>query len=336
MKKFLIIFLVLIVVVIAGALSIFFYVDGAIKNPQGSGPAQLFVIAPGEGAGEIASRLEASGLIKNGAIFQYYLWKQQLGEKLRAGSYEIKPELTMPEVADLLTGSSSNPLEQKVTLREGLRRDEIAHQLAEAHLVSEQKFMDLTEDASVWEYDFLKDLPRNATLEGFLFPDTYIFHRNDTEEDVINEMLTNFALRTQDVRESLKGSNTEFFEVLTLASIVEKEVAKTEDRKIVAGIFNNRLEVGMPLQSNVTVNFVLKNSEYNLSLDDIKVKSPYNTYQNEGLPPGPIDSPSLDALQATAEPTSTDYLFFLTKKDGTPVYSKTGVEHEAAKKQFLD
>ena len=336
MKIFLITIGVLVLLLIGGLVGGYIYVQSIIAGPQGEGETQTFLITRGEGVKEIADALTEAKLIKSSEIFQFYLWQQGLTAKIQTGSYEIDPKNSMKVIAEKIVGGGVNPDEQRVTIIEGLRRDEVAKLLVENGLGTETEFLQLTANPKLFDYVFLKGLPSGATLEGFLYPDTYIFSKKNTTKQMVTKMLDNFDVKTKAMRAEATAKNKNFFEVLSLASIVQAEVPHAPDQATVAGIFYNRLEIGMKLQSNVTVNFVLKNRVSALSLIDIAVDSPYNTYKYPGITPGPINSPGSSAITATLNPTASDYLFFLTKLDGTPVYSKTGAEHNAAKKEFLD
>lgn len=337
MKTFLIVLGVIVLLLIGGLIGGYAYVTHIINSPQGTGEAQTFLVTKGEGVREIAEKMAAAGLIRNAEIFQFYLWQQGYVAKIQTGSYQIDPSESMKAIAAKLIGGGVNPDERRVTFIEGLRRDEIAKKIEDAGLGSAAQFLSLTASTIAWNYPFLSSAPSGATLEGFLFPDTYVFSTKNTMQQIIKKMLDNFQTKTAAFQTEAGSSTTQqnFFKVVTLASIVQAEVPHPEMQAMVAGIFYNRLRVGMKLQSNVTVNFALKNREPALSLTDISIDSPYNTYKYAGLTPGPIDNPGLSAISAVLNPTSSDYFFFLTKPDGTPVYSKTAAEHNTAKAKYL-
>lgn len=337
MKTFLVVLGVIVLLLIGGLIGGYAYVTHIINSPQGTGEAETFLITKGEGVREIADKMVSAGLIRSAEIFQFYLWQQGYVSKIQTGSYQISPTESMKEIAAKLIGGGTNPDERRVTLIEGLRRDEIAQKIEDAGLGSASQFLSLTSSVSAWNYPFLSSAPRNATLEGFLYPDTYVFSTKNTMQQIIKKMLDNFQTKTATLQAEVNNASSiqDFFKLVTLASIVQAEVPHPEMQAMVAGIFYNRLRVGMKLQSNVTVNFALKNRESALSLSDISIDSPYNTYKYTGLTPGPIDSPGLSAITAVLNPTSSDYFFFLTKPDGTPVYSKTAAEHNAAKAKYL-
>lgn len=186
------------------------------------------------------------------------------------------------------------------------------------------------------DYDFLSEKPASVDLEGFLFPDTYIFFKDATAVDIINRMLFNFDEKfTSDIRVEIEKKGKTIYEIVTMASILEKEVKTPEDMKIVSGIFWDRLEVGQPLQSCATIAYVLGEEKKQYSYEDTRAPSPYNTYTNKGLPRGPINNPGMRAITAAIYPTNTEYNYFLTDpKTGKTVFSKTIEEHEANKAKY--
>ena len=224
-------------------------------------------------------------------------------------------------------------------------------------IVGAKIFATLQKNFNPSDYQFLEDKPASADLEGFLFPDTYrIFKPSGNGEDeqtssgnaVIKKMLDNFQIKLPANAEAqAKAQGLSFYQALTLASIVENETGRnaiTEEqkqaleaeRKIVAGIFLNRLRAGIALESDATINYVTGKNEPSPSLADLKINSPYNTYKNRGLPPTPISNPSLSAIMAVLEPAKTEYFYFLHKQpSGEPVYSKTFEEHVQNKFKYL-
>jgi UPF0755 protein len=185
--------------------------------------------------------------------------------------------------------------------------------------------------------DFLKDAPADADLEGFLFPDTYRVFKNATAEDIVQKLLDNFNDKlTLDLRTDIAKQGKSIFDVITMASIIEKEVKSPEDMKIVSGIFWQRTGDSYPLESCATLAYILGVNKKQYTYEDTKINSPYNTYQNAGLPPGPICNPGLAAIQAAIYPQTTDYHYFLTRPDtGATIFSKTYQEHLRNKAKYL-
>lgn len=186
-----------------------------------------------------------------------------------------------------------------------------------------------------YDYDFLEGKPSTVDLEGFLYPDTYIFEKDVTADEVVGKMLENFDKKlTADIKAKADKSDLSLYEIVTLASVVEREVAKPSDRRLVASVFSNRLEIGMALESCATIQYITGENKKQFTYAETRVASPYNTYINRGLPPGPIGSPSIDSILAVIEPEDSGYLYFLSA-DGTTYFSRTFEEHEAKKARYL-
>lgn len=195
------------------------------------------------------------------------------------------------------------------------------------------------ETAGDWSsrFSFLKSVPAKSSLEGYLFPDTYRIYASSTAEEMIAKMLSNFEDKvTPDILSDIKAQGRSLSEVITLASLIEKEVRSSSDMEIVSGIFKNRIESGQPLQSCATLAYILGENKPQYSEADTKVESPYNTYRHKGLPPAPIANPGLRAIKAALHPTDTKYNYFLTRPDtGETVFSRTYDEHLANKAKYL-
>lgn len=299
--------------------------------------AQTFEIKEGEGVKEIAKNLEEGQFIKNDLYFNYYIWKTGSREKLQAGRYELKGSMTIPEIVQVLSIGEIIPNEIKVTFPEGTNLRQMAEILGKKGFSGEEFLKTTACECGVKkDYDFLIERPEGANLEGFLFPDTYIYLKDASAQNIINRMLLNFDEKlTPAMREEIKKQNRKIFEVIIMASILEKEVKTPEDMKIASGIFWDRIEVGQPLQSCATIAYVLGKEKKQYSYDDTRTPSPYNTYINRGLPPGPIANPGMNAITAAIYPKKTDYNYFLTDSStGKTIYSKTIDEHEGNKVKY--
>jgi UPF0755 protein len=250
--------------------------------------------------------------------------------------------------------------EIKVTIIEGWTIDDIAKDLnynkqraGFNHLASTEEFVRAEKEFDTGSYSFLESKPPNADLEGFLFPDTYFLPENFSSTTNISQLLVKKALSnfsqkfTPALSEQAKLQGFSVYQILILASILEKETGRNtvtteqkmaldEERKMVAGIFYNRLRINMPLASDATINYITKKNTPSATAEDIKINSPYNTYQNKGLPPTPICNPSLSSILAALYPTPNDYFFFLhTQPSGKIIYSKTFEEHLKNKQRYL-
>ncbi len=293
-----------------------------------------FTIQPGENGATVAVRLERLGIIRNAELFRLVLRYWGVDAQIEAGDYVLRRDMSLSEVVSQL---QHGRLRAKiVTVREGLRAEEMAHLLASEGLVDQEEFIQLVRD-DAFHYDFLRDRPADApkTLEGFLFPDTYQFAVNISTTAVIDAMLHNFDQRiTIEMRQQALDAGLDLFQALTLASIVEREAVVPEERSIIASVYLNRLRRGMYLEADPTVQYakgydpVTERWWPALSLDELRaVDSPFNTFIHPGLPPGPICSPGLASIEAVLNPADTDYLFFHAKGDGSHAFAETFEEH---------
>jgi UPF0755 protein len=299
--------------------------------------AQTFEIKSGEGVQEIGQKLADAQIVKSKYYFDYYIWKTESKGKIQAGKYELKGTMTIPEIVQVLSVGEVVSNEVKVTFPEGISAKKMAEILSQKGFEGDAFLKDINSGTGVAaNYDFLKGNPEKANLEGFLFPDTYIFFKNAKSEQIINRMLLNFDEKlTSKMREDIQSQGKNIFEVVTMASILEKEVRTAEDMKIASGIFWDRIGVGMPLQSCATIAYVLGTEKKQYSIEDTQTPSPYNTYLKKGLPPGPIDNPGMNAIIAAIYPTKTEYNYFLTDPaTGKTIFSKTLEEHAANKAKY--
>ncbi len=307
-----------------------------IESPASSDSTTVvFAINPGETAATIAPRLQREGLVADSQLFLYLVRYRGVDAQLEAGEYELRPNMTMGEIIDSLQHGRLRDV--TVTIPEGRRAEEVAALLEEAGVVDEEVFIALVRGGSV-DYDFLSDRPADgpATLEGFLFPETYRIPVGYDAMQILDLMLGTFGERfSSEMRQAATDKGMTVHQVVTLASIVEREAVVAEERPIIANVYLNRLEQGMYLQSDPTAQYSLGYQEDTgqwwkipMSLEeDVLVDSPYNTYMYPDLPPGPICSPGLASIQAVLEPAETTYLFFFSKFDGSHAFAETYEEH---------
>jgi UPF0755 protein len=286
----------------------------------------------------IGIALENQGVIRNRLFFNLYARFSGKSVKLQAGEYDMPKNLTIPEVVDRLVTGKGSSNDVTVTIPEGYNNTQIYTAVQKAGVdISPEAFAEATShgyigDAADWIYD---GKPETADLTGYLFPDTYKFFGNSSATQVATKMVNTFRTKlTDDMHQKVTASGYSFYQLLTLASIVEKEVRTPEERRVVAGIFLHRLADNYPLQSDATVNFVTGKKDTTPSADDLEVSSAYNTYAHAGLPPTPISNPGIDAIEAVLEPTESDYYFFLTTPEGKAVYSVTYEQHLQKKAQY--
>lgn len=293
----------------------------------------IFVIDKGQGVREITTNLESNNLLSSPTIFVIYLRYNDLTSDLKAGSYVLNKNMSIIDISDVLTGGKVKS--SKVTIVEGLRIEEVAKKLASEGIVDENNF--LNEVKLNYDYDFLKDKPASQSLEGYLFPDTYFLSAETTVDQMIKKMLDNFSNKfTEELEGRAKEQGYSIHEIITLASLVEKEVSKREDKELVAGVLKNRLNIGMALQVDATNHYLINDWKKKLTFNDLNIDSQYNTRKVKGLPPGPICSPGLDSIEAAINHKESDYLYYLSDKDGNTHFSYTKTEHDQKKAKYLD
>jgi len=297
------------------------------KDPRAD--SRPFVIARGETAGTIGRHLEAQGFVRSALAFTYVLYDSGREDSLQSGTYTISPALTPRELARVFEKA---PGEQAVLrIIEGWRLDEAAAAV-------NKSFPKITRD------DFLKaavvgtrkntvllGLPAGTPLIGFLYPDTYFFKPDATADQIVDTLLDQFELRVgQTLRQAAADRKTTIYDIVKLGSIVEREARDRSESPTIAGVYANRLRIGMKLDADPTIQYALGDWR-ELSLEDLKLDSPYNTYQVAGLPPTPICSPGQAALEGAARPADVPYLYFVAKNDGTGdhAFAKTLDEQEA-------
>ena len=301
-----------------------------------STPGETIIISirEGEGAQDVADKLEDEGIIASGLLFRVLVALEGYEHQLMAGDYEFDKGMPTLEVLERIRHGQTAPL--VVTIREGMRAEEIAELMEEKKVVSAEDFLEAIKNW--YEFSFLYTKPYWANLEGYLFPDTYFFSRNMTAEEVVQQILENFDQRVDnELRQEADVAGLSMHSVLTLASIVEREAQVPDERPIIAAVFLKRLRRGMPLEADPTVQYALGNDpasvakygywKQELTQTDLEVDSPYNTYLYTGLPRGPICNPGLASIEAVIRPAETSYLYFVARADGSHVFAETLEEH---------
>ncbi|MDO8507580.1 MAG: endolytic transglycosylase MltG [bacterium] len=331
-KKRFFIPIIFVVLIFLGSIFSVFYVDTRVKKPM-SGSAQevQFTVVKGESTTEISKDLEQKGIVQNSFIFLLYLKYKGQGTLVQAGDYKIAKNLTMIQVLDIITQGKITS--SKITFPEGWTNKQIEEEIVKKGIGSSEDAKNAINKK--YNYDFLKESP-SGDLQGFLFPDTYFVSSRPTSQEVIDKMLKEFSDKAdQKIRAGAGKQGLDYYQILTLASIVEREVTSSEDKKKVASVFINRLNIGMKLDSCATVEYVLGTNKRILSEDDISIDSPYNTYKNTGLPPTPIANPGLESIEAVLSPENTNYYYFFSGKDGKTYFSENQDQHEALKAKYL-
>ncbi len=309
-------------------------------------------IEEGDTTSQIATRLRAAGLIRQPVVFTLLTRLKDLDGKLQSGRYMLRPNMTIGEI---LVALQSSPVDEiQVTIPEGLRLEEVAAIIGATEIVSEAEFIDAVRDADSFasQYFLLSSLPANASLEGYLFPDTYRFAATASITEVVDIMVNRFVERYQTIEREVRVPDATAQEIVTMASIVQREAALVEEMPQIAAVFWNRLKPeysdetgGGKLQSDPTVQYALGYSvaeqtwwRKDLTIADLQIDSPYNTRTQPGLPPGPISNPGLEALRAAAQPDeSADYLYFVAScaKDGSHNFAVTFEEFQQYEAEWL-
>jgi len=309
----------------------FVYLQRQINHPVSKQENyQIFIINQGETVKEIAENLANQGLVRSGFFFRLYF--KQLEKSfnksltIKAGTYKLSPHLNIPEITEKLIYGLIESQDIKVVIPEGYNVFEIGGKLEENGLAKQKEFFEAA-----------------RSKEGYLFPDTYQFKKGSSIQAIISKMSANFDKKA--------AALTQDKDVITIASLIEKEVVSYDDRRIVSGILWKRIEKGMPLQIDSSIlyakmlalnnaepnrkNYVEKQDHNPVSIDDTKIDSLYNTYKYKGLPPGPICNPGTEVIRATLNPIQTDYWYYLSSKDGKTIFSKTYEEHLKNKEKYL-
>ncbi|MBC8080177.1 MAG: endolytic transglycosylase MltG [Gorillibacterium sp.] len=333
LKIFLSFFLVMIIAVVIGV----YYVWSNLQPAAKSSPV-TFEILSGTGSIGVADILEQKGIIRNKELFTFYLRYKNEGTRFQAGNYEMSPGITLDEIiAKLNHGEIVKEEMVRFTIPEGFTLKQIIARLDEEGIASADELLHLTEEPDKLELSLPVDaLPTDPKLEfqmeGYLFPETYEMKKGSTSKEIVQRMANEMMFKLESVtgwQDMLKKRGLTLHELMTVASLVEREAAVDKERSLIAGVIYNRLENDMRLEIDATVQYALGENKERLYEKDLQIDSPYNTYKNDGLPPGPIGSPGLDSIKAALKPVKTEYLFYVTKKDGSRehLFAKTYAEH---------
>lgn len=339
--------IIALAVAVAGAGFWAFTYATEMARPSDAGQPVMFSVFEDQTEAEIADELESQGLIRSKLLFQGQF--RLAGGALVPGTYTLRKGMSVPQIVDRITGAApAEPVEEAastapesfdITIPEGWRMEQIAEEYE--RLGGEggaRAFMDAVASIDRSQFDFLADLPADASLEGYLFPDTYRFNGHDPTVNVAT-MLTNFDSKyTPEMRQRTQEMGLTLEQVLTVASLVEREAKLPEERPTIADVYLSRWEQGWRMDADPTVQYVVGTaSEWwpKLSNDDLYVDSPYNTYQNDGLPPGPIANPGFASIQAVLFPNDTPYMYFVAKCDtGEHAFGVTDADQAANVEEF--
>lgn len=294
-----------------------------------------YEVKMGEGGKEIARDLQNRGIIQSPLFFRFYTVFSASHFGLQAGKYELSPSMSVAEIVKkFVTGDI---VKNKITIVEGWSLKDIAEHLESEKLYSNKDFLASANSDFSQDFSFLRDKPKNLGLEGYVFPDTYYLTEKSAPEDFLKITLSNFDKKlTPQLREEIIRQNKSIFKIITMASMLEKEVKSPEDKKIVSGILWKRIKEGIPLQVDATVNYITGKNDAKVSTKDSQIDSRYNTYKYYGLPLGPISNPGIDSILAAIYPEESSYWYYLSADgNGMTIFSETLDEHNIARAKYF-
>ncbi|MEJ5365014.1 MAG: endolytic transglycosylase MltG [Desulfosoma sp.] len=301
-----------------------------ITPGDGLRPPAAVVLPSGMNAHAVASVLEKEGVVSDGTLFYWYARIHGLADKMKAGEYRFPPGVSPRVVLDTLV--QGKVVVHKVTIPEGATLKDVARLVAKTGLVDANHIVDLAQDRHLMISLGVRDA---GSLEGYLFPETYLFRRTDRPRDMVRRMVLEFWRRFSPERQAqARQMGFTVHQAVTLASLVEKEAVVDAERPVIAGVFLNRLQRDMPLQSDPTAVYDLEDFAGPIRRRHLDRESPYNTYLHKGLPPGPICNPGEKSLRAVLDPKKNAYLYFVSNNDGTHTFSATYDEHLQAVARF--
>ncbi|MCC3867259.1 endolytic transglycosylase MltG [Terrisporobacter mayombei] len=286
-------------------------------------------IPTGSALSQVTDILKENNLIKNKTLFKLYVRVSNNSSKLKSGKYLFNQTYSNKEIIEDLSEGKVYNEGIKITVPEGSTSFEIMDILVKNKLGEKSAYEKLINNPTEFKekFKFLDD-EKIKSLEGFLYPSTYYFSEKQSEKEVLEHMLETFDSKyTDKLQKKQKELNKSLYEVVNLASIVEKEAVLDEDRPIIASVFYNRIKIDMPLQSDATIQYIFKERKKSITYNDLKIDSPYNTYKVAGLPPTPIANPGIKSIEAVLYPDNTEYLYFVATIEGGNTYSKTYEEH---------
>ncbi len=318
---------VLVLAVLAGG--VIWYNDQLKPVAPSDAKPVVLKVKSGMTTGTIADILLERNLIRNRTVFLFAARQAGLDKSLQAGEFAFSRAMNVPQIIEIMAKGIT--VYSEFTVPEGFTVEQIAALLAEKGLARKDRFLALAQNYSPFDKQPSRpDVKYRA--EGFLFPDTYRINRGASEEDVLQIMAKEFERQfTPELQAKAKDIGLSAYEVIVLASLIEREVQLAKERPIVARVFLNRLKIEMPLQSCATIQYILGYAKEELTIADTQLPSPYNSYLNAGMPPGPVANPGLSSIQAALNPAEGDWLYFVVDgKTGGHRFSRTLAEHEAA------
>lgn len=321
--------------VVAVAVVTAFFGFQLLKMPVGDGQDEIvFEIPPKTTLPQIAQELQNKRLIRNAKVFRYYVRLKGQASKMKIGEYALNQSMSPDEIVSILVSGKSKA--RSLTVAEGLNIYDIAALFERSGIAKAEEIYDLVHDKNFIRETLGEEVP---SLEGYLYPETYKYTKYEDAKSIVTQMVKRFlSVWNAEVAEEAKKLGWTRHQVVTFASIVEKETGASFERPLVSSVFHNRLVKKMRLQTDPTVLYGMaiqqKKMPNNITRNDLLTPTPYNSYTNFGLPPGPIANPGLEALLATLNPQKTNYLFFVSQNNGTHVFSETLQQHNKAVQDY--
>lgn len=296
-----------------------------------------FTIEEGVAANQVWQKIVTERYGTRTTSWKYYAKRNDATSSIKSGTYILNKGENIADVIQRFVSGDTMPDELSITYPEGFTLQQIAARTAAKNIGTEQEFMTSAQPAEyITTYPFLENIPAGRNLEGYLFPDTYQISAEDKSIDVIERMLANFARRvTPELREEAQNNGRSLEQIITMASIIEREVISDDDMAAVSGVLWKRFDSEIGLAADATIRYALNKWKAPLTYQDLQTDSPYNTRRYRGLPPGPISNPGIRAIMAAIRPEISDYYYYLSAPDGQTIFSKTNDEHNRNKAKYL-
>lgn len=329
--------------IVIGGFTYYLY-NASINSPKDiSGENIEFSINKGDSTNIIAKNLAGKNIINSEFYFKIYAWKNNISRDFKAGNYLLNTNKNIIEITKILSEGDNYGEEITIKVIEGWTNHDITNYLDTIKFkksIDKESLINTkikNQPKKIKQSPILKDAPLDANLEGYLFPDTYRVFVDAQEEEIILKMINNLEKKiTEEMLIDIKNQGKSIHTIITMASLIEKEVNNKKDMKTVSGIFWNRLNNNIKLQSDATLSYFFKDNLSAHSLKDLETNTPYNSYKYKGLPPTPISNPGIEAIKSAIYPEKTSFLFFLTGKDGITYFANTYKEHLKNKTNYLD